>query len=151
MQHSEPGFEGLLRAWLVRQYFEPLEAIAEEYHDSLGPSLGKRLAQDHGLRWYNLDMTTDEKLKAGILNEQRSRPISQDSLAYRVPSDEVREAAWVEKLFSSGSITQTTLVICGYVHFDCLVARLREKGHSVDARVYLETVPEIRLLRRPDD
>jgi|SRR5271157_4440330 len=150
MQSSEPGFEGLLRALLGRQYFAPLDAVAEEYHDKLGPSLGQRLAQEHGLRWYNLDMTTEEKSNAGILEEQRSRPISQDSLAYRVPSDEIREAAWVEKLLNSGAQTQTALVICGYVHFDSLVKRLRAGGHLVDARVYLETVPEIRPLRRPD-
>lgn len=101
------------------------------------------------MRWYNLDMTTEEKSSSGILQEQRSRPFSQDFLAYRVPSDEVREAAWVEKLLNSGSEMRTTLVICGYVHFDCLVKRLRAKGHVVDARVYLETVPEIRPLHRP--
>jgi hypothetical protein len=148
MQNSEAGFEGLLRAWLSKKYFEPLEDIAEEYHDKLGPSLGQRLALEHRLRWYNLDMTAEEKAKAGILVEQRSRPISEDYLAYRVPSDEVREAAWVEKLLNSGS--RTSLVICGYVHFDCLLKRLRRAGHSVDSRVYLETVPEIRLYCNPN-
>jgi hypothetical protein len=36
MQNSEAGFEGLLRAWLSRQFFEPLGAIAEEYADAIG-------------------------------------------------------------------------------------------------------------------
>jgi hypothetical protein len=145
MQHTEAGFAALLRGWLGQRYFEPLEAIAEEYPNSLGPSLGQVLAQERGLRWYNLDMTTEEKANAGILEEQLTRPMFADFLSYRVPSDEIREQAWIRRLLSFGS--QTTLVICGYLHFASLVNRLRAQGHGVDARVYLETVPEIRLLQ----
>lgn len=147
MQHSEAGFEGLLRAWLAREFFEPLEAIAEEHieREHTHESIGQRLAHERDLRWYNLDMTSEEKQQAGILNEQRGRPMSEEEgLAYRVPSDDVREDAWIQKLTSSGS--GTTLVICGYLHFEPLVKRLRTKGHAVDKRVYLETVPEIRMI-----
>jgi hypothetical protein len=146
MQHSEPGLEGILRVWTSRQFFEPLAAIAEEYHEDIGDSIGQRLAAEHGLRWYNVDMTTDEKLKAGIREEQVSRPKSTEAVAYRVPSDEVRENAWIEKLLGSGS--ETAIVICGYVHFEPLVRKLKEKGHAVDRRVYLESVPEIRILAK---
>lgn len=144
MQDSEPGFEGLLRAWLDRQFFEPLEAIAEEHseREHTNRSIGQRLAHERGLRWYNLDMTSEEKHEAGILNEQRGRPISQETLAFRLPSDDVREEVWFKKLVASGS--GTTLVICGYLHFEPLVKRLREHGCAVDKRIYLETVPEIR-------
>ncbi len=144
MQNSEAGFEALLRAWLDRRFFEPLEAIAEEYAENIGESVAQRLARERNLLWYNLDMTTDEKHKAGILAEQRNRPISTDTLAYRVQSDKVRESAWFDKLVGSGS--RTTVVICGYVHFESLVRRLRADGHAVDSRVYLDCVPEIRDL-----
>jgi hypothetical protein len=36
MQHSEPGFEGMLNAWASKQFFEPLVAIVEEYDDQIG-------------------------------------------------------------------------------------------------------------------
>jgi hypothetical protein len=147
MQNSEPGFDGMLRAWASTHLIEPLVAIAEEYHDKIGSSIGKRLAAELGVRWYNVDMTTQDKHKAGILEEQRSRPISTDDIAYRVPSDDVREQAWIEKLISSGS--GTTIVICGYLHFEPLVRKLRADGHTVDARVYLDWVPEIRELPKP--
>src|SRR5450759_3872767 len=39
------------------------------------------------------------------------------------------------KLINSAS--GTTLVICGYLHYESLVRKLREKGHTVDRRVYL--------------
>jgi hypothetical protein len=38
----------------------------------------------------------------------------------------------------------TILIICGYLHFEALVQKLKVKGHSVDKRVYLETVPLIK-------
>jgi len=147
MQHSDPGFEGLLRGWLEQDYFEPLRAIAEEYHDLLADSVAQRLAKELGVRWFNLDMSTEEKHKAGILAEQRSRPISTDTLTYRLPSDDTREAAWVDKLINSGS--PTTIVICGFLHFTALLNALKSGGHAVDARVYLETVPEVRILNSP--
>lgn len=144
MQHSEAGFEGLLKGLLDMRYLEPLTAIAEEFHEAVGDSsVAMRLASERHLYWYNLNMTTQEKQAASILEEQRNRPdMFQEVTAYRVPSDDVREAAWVEKLI--GSASGTTLVICGYCHLEPLVRRLREAGHNVDQRVYLEIVPAIK-------
>jgi hypothetical protein len=144
MQDSEPGFEGLLRALLAQKYLEPLTAIAEEYHDKLGESFAHRLARELGLRWFNVDMSTEEKRQSGILHEQLNRPgMFQEAITFRVPSDDAREQAWVDKLLKSKT-TGTTLVICGYLHFEALVQKLRAGGHAVDKRVYLETVPTIR-------
>jgi hypothetical protein len=92
-------------------------------------------------------MTSEEKYESGILAEQRSRPISQGGVAYRVPSDEVREDFWVDKLATGGP--GTTIVICGYVHSASLARKLRTRDHTVDERVYLETVPEIKRLNAP--
>jgi hypothetical protein len=144
-QHSESGFEALLQDWLKRVYFEPLTAIAEEFHDAIGSSsIAQRLANQYGLHWYNLDMTTLEKQSAGILEEQLNRPgMFQELSACRLPSDDIRENAWVEKL--SETTSGTTLVICGYLHFEPLAQKLRAKGYTLDKRVYLETVPTIKL------
>lgn len=145
MQSSEEGFEALLRAWLKQRYFEPLTAIAEEYHEALGnSSVAQQLAKEHQLHWYNLDMTTQEKKDAGILEEQLNRPgMFQAAITCRIPSDDVREQHWVEKLTHLAS--GTTLVICGYLHFESLVQKLRARGYTVDKRVYLETVPTIKI------
>ena len=72
---------------MAQKYFEPLQAIAEEYHDKLNGSICQRLAEEHHLRWYNLDMTTEEKHQAGILQQQFGRPISSETVAYRIPSE----------------------------------------------------------------
>jgi hypothetical protein len=143
-QNKEAGLGGLLSALLNQRYLEPLCAIAEEHAEAIGMSMGQQLAEQKRLAWYNVDMTSEEKYKAGILAEQRSRPISQGGVAYRVPSDEVREDFWVSKLAAAGS--GTTIVICGYLHSASLARKLRARGHAVDERVYLETVPEIKHL-----
>ena len=150
MQNGEPGFEGLLRGLLGQRYFEPLTAVAEEYGNALGTSCAERLAREHNLRWFNLDMTTEEKWKAGILEDQLNRPgMFQEGTTRRVASDEIRERAWVEKLEKLA--TGTTLIICGYLHFEPLVQKLRTSGHCVDKRVYLETVPTITLPEAKED
>lgn len=144
VQQSDRGFEGLLRGLIAPEYFEPLKAIAEEYGDKIGTSICQVIAKEQGLLWYNLDVTSAERQAAGILAEQQNRPgMFQEAVTYRIPSDDVREDAWVQKLVSSAS--GTTLAVCGYLHFESLVQKLRAKGHLVDKRVYLETVPEIRI------
>jgi hypothetical protein len=144
MQNSDLGFEGLLRGLAQEQYFERLTDIFEEYHENIGASsVAKRLAHDRQLRWTNLDMTIAEKQEAGILTEQLNRPgMFQENVTYRLPSDQVREEAWVVKLTHAKA--GTALVICGYLHFESLVHMLRAQGHRVDKRVYLETIPTIK-------
>jgi hypothetical protein len=145
MQHSESGLEALIRAFLQLRYIEPLHGIAEEYSDNIGESIAQRIVKEQdGLRWYNVDMTKEEKQAAGILEEQCARPASKDGVVFRLPSDDVREDAWVDKLLNFGS--GTTLVICGYLHCQSLAVKLRHKGCAVDQRVYVEIVPQIRLL-----
>jgi hypothetical protein len=149
VQQAEKGFEGLLRGLIEREFFEPLKAIAEEYADNIGTSICQRLAGERGLLWYNLDMTSEEKRAVGILAEQLGRPMMfQESVAVRLPSDDVREDPWAKKL--SSSAPGTTLAVCGYLHFESLVQKLRAAGHIVDKRVYLETVPEIRAISSLD-
>jgi hypothetical protein len=144
MQHSEAGLKGLLQAWMAIRFTEPLTAVAEEFHENIGTtSVAQELAQDRRLTWFNIDMTTEEKQAAGILEEQRNRPAPQENVSYRIPSDEIREDAWVEKLINGE--TGTIIVVCGYAHFESLVEKLRARGHAVDKRVYLDTVPTVAL------
>jgi hypothetical protein len=141
-QPSDCGLEALLRAFLHRRYYEPLIAIAEEWDTTKGESIGQRLARRHKLRWYNPDLTNEEKVAEGIWDEQADRRRLRG--VFRVPSDTARETAWVEKL--TESTDGTTVVLCGYLHFDALASRLRAAGHAVETRVYVDVVPEIRSL-----
>jgi hypothetical protein len=145
-QRREPGLCGLLRALLGQRYVVEFGAIAEELHEDIGgPTIAQLLAKRYKLCWYNLDMTMVEKQEAGIWKEQKSRPtLCAATTVWRVPSDGLREDAWVAKLIASPSCN--TLVICGYLHLEALAKRLTAGGCTVDKRVYLETVPTIQLM-----
>jgi hypothetical protein len=143
LQRADPGLEGLIRGWRDYHYTEPIVAIAEEHSEkTIGDSIGRRLAKERNLCWYDIDMTDEEKRDAGILVEQRNRPPVQGNTVFRVPSDEVRENHFVKKL-TSPAAAGTTLVICGYLHQESLVKKLKKHG-AVDQRTYLETGLEIR-------
>jgi hypothetical protein len=126
-QAHDPGLEAILRTWIESRFVEPLSAIAEEYHDQIGSSVAQRLAAECRIKWFNIDMTMQEKHDAGILNEQAARPgLFHGTGMYRIPSDDVREDAWVEKLTQATS--DTTIVICGYLHCEPLVQKLRVRA-----------------------
>jgi hypothetical protein len=144
-QGIDRGLAGLLRGLLSLQYCEPVRAIAEEYHEKMGASVAQRVARDSSLDWYNVDMTDEEKRRAGIFEEQCWR--RDNAPMTRVPSDDVREEAWIAKL---GTGPWTTFLLCGYLHFEPLIAKLRVKGYVTSQRVYVETVPEIKTIARSE-
>ncbi len=143
-QENSPELEAILRSLARSRFIPTLGAFAEEYLERLGAeSVAQRLAKQLQIPWFNIDMTASERSEAGIYQAQSSRPgMFQANITYRIPSDEVREDAWLGKLVTNAS--GTMIVICGYLHFDSLTNKLRARGHMVDQRVFLETVPEIR-------
>jgi hypothetical protein len=143
-QETNAELEAILRTLAQSRFVEPLGAFGEEYSDrAANPSIARRLAKELQIEWFNIDMALHERVEAGIFEAQRNRPgMFQSHITYRIPSDDVREEAWIKKLIQSAS--GTTIVVCGYLHFEALAQKLRAKGHVVDQRVFLETVPEIR-------
>lgn len=143
-QEKGPELEAILRSLARSRFIASLSAFAEEYSEQIGiESLAQKLAKELEIRWFNIDMTTQERSEAGILEAQSNRPgMFQPNVTYRIPSDDIREDAWVEKLVRN--TFGTTIVVCGYLHCESLARKLRAKGYTVDQRVFLETVPEIR-------
>lgn len=143
-QENNAELEAILRTLAQSRFVEPLGAFAEEYSDSIGnSSIAHRLAKEFQIQWYNVDMTLQERVDAGILEAQSNRPgMFQSHITYRIPSDDIREEAWIRKLLQED--LGTTIVVCGYLHFESLAQKLRTAGHTIDQRVFLETVPEIR-------
>jgi hypothetical protein len=105
----------------------------------MGKSVAQCIAVEHHIEWLSVDMTPEEKVAAGISEEQRAR--RESGRQVRAPSDEIREQAWIEKLEASGK--QHVLVVCGYLHLEVLVQKLKFRGHETGQRVYLEIVPDI--------
>ena len=149
LQERDPGLEGLLRALVEEKFIEPLTAIGEEFARKTSEiTIAKSVADAAGLRWFNIDMTLEERQEAGILEDLRSRPISTEKICSRVFSDDIREEEWVRRLTESEQ--GTIIVVCGYLHSDALLERLRSRGHTVDQRVYLQTIPQIKHFIAPD-
>jgi hypothetical protein len=144
IQPGEVGFEAMLDAFVKKRWILPLRYIAEEYAPNLGETAAQRIAKESDLNWYNLDLSHDERIAVGILEEQQRRPACKDNVAYRVPSDDVRENAWVEKVLDSGRGC-TTIAICGFCHFESFVQKLEARGCTLGLRVYLEYPLQIKL------
>jgi hypothetical protein len=142
-QESCPELGAILESLARSRSGMPVGAIAEEYLEGVGAdTVAQKLARQLGVPWFSIEMTTQERLDAGILEAQSNRPgMFQQHISCRIPSDDLREEAWVSKLLSRSS--GTTIVVCGYLHWAALVMKLRARGHTVDQRVFLETVPQI--------
>lgn len=144
LQENNAELEAILRSLAQSRFVEPLGAFAEESSEHAGsPSVAHRLANELQIEWFNIDMTVQERVDAGIFEAQSDRPgMFQSHITYRIPSDDIREEFWITKLLHG--TYGTTIVVCGYLHCEALVQKLRAKGHVVDQRVFLETVPEIK-------
>jgi hypothetical protein len=139
-QQRDVGLHHLLESFFELQYFAgPIQLIAEESDNRWGNSVARNIAVEHHIEWLSVDMTPEEKAAAGIAEEQPAR--RESGRQVRVPSDDIREQAWVEKLEASGK--EHILVVCGYLHLEGLVQKLKIRGHETAQRVYLETVPDI--------
>jgi hypothetical protein len=99
-QENNLELEAILQSLAGSRFVVPLNAIAEEYSERLGSeSVAQRLAKQLQIPWFNMDMTTQERSEAGILETQSNRPgMFQPDITYRIPSDDIREESWVDKL-----------------------------------------------------
>ena len=139
-QQRDLGLHRLLESFFEMRYFAgPIQLMAEEWHEQWGKSVAQNIAVEHHIEWLSVDMTPEEKIAAGIAEEQRTR--RESGRQVKVPSDEIRVQAWVEKLEASGK--EHILVVCGYLHLEDLVQKLKIRGHETAQRVYLESVPDI--------
>jgi len=139
-QLRDLGLQRLLESFFEMKYFAgPIQLIAEEWDEQWGKSAAHKIADEHRIDWLSVDMAPEEKVEAGIADEQRTR--RESGRQVRVPSDEIREQAWIEKLETCGE--KHVLVVCGYLHLDGLVRKLKMRGHETAQRVYLESVPDI--------
>src|SRR5229473_8617962 len=125
-QQRDVGLQRLLESFFELKYYAgPIQLIAEEWDEQWGKSLAQKIAAEHNIEWLSVDMTPGEKVAAGIAEEQRTR--RESGRQVKVPSDEIRVQAWMEKLEATGK--NHVLVVCGYLHLDDLVRKLKMCGH----------------------
>jgi hypothetical protein len=108
------------------------DLIAEEANTS-------EITVARSLGGLNMDMSTPERIAAGIDNELRNRPwrfiVQGDSVVgeirdYLPKADAIREAHWVAFILNQRA--SSAIVLCGLLHMQLLAAKLREKGCQVE-------------------
>lgn len=119
-------------------------ALIAEENRLFRDTVSKRLADSRGLSWIQIDMSIDERLKAGIYEKLANRmqirrydadgnPIMANRYAER--EDGIREEWWLNKI--EGAIKSgTVLVVCGCLHVGPLSLKAENRGHKIVARVF---------------
>src|ERR1022692_1181172 len=74
-----------------------------------------------------IDMQEDERVRAGIYDEQENR-----NGDVRLPSDDIREDYWIKQISEEAKETDSVLVICGWKHLQQLAAKFRRAGRDVE-------------------
>ena len=124
---------------------ERVTLIAEEYPFA-SISAARRMAQSKGIAWVQIDMNTEERVKAGIYEklcnrmqirayDERGMPLL--ALRYAPNEDGVREEFWLDRI-AEHQIEATILVICGAVHARPLANKAEQRGHDTSLRFFPE-------------
>jgi hypothetical protein len=89
--------------------------------------------------WKNINMTSQERLEAGIWEALLYRPQDIDNergvrIDHRIPEDDTREHFFKDEIIRTAIETKAKaiLVLCGDAHTEALSAKLKADGHDVD-------------------
>lgn len=130
--------EALLRRAIAER---TVQFIGEESHPN-AVTIAKQLADAHSPRipWKNIDMSDDQRKKAGIDEALRNRPCNTEMrggktfiIEHRIPEDETREEYFIEQAKRSAGDAQSILILCGDLHVEALKEKLERDGlHRVE-------------------
>jgi RecB family endonuclease NucS len=115
---------------------EQVTLIGEEHRPS-SISVARHVAQSKGVPWVQIDMNTEERLKAGIeaklLNRMQIRYEADGTvtprLRYAPKEDGMREEFWLDRI-AERQTGGTALVVCGALHARKVSEKARQKGHD---------------------
>jgi hypothetical protein len=139
-----------LIAELVEQ--EHVTVIAEE-NRPLSHTLGKQVSESMHLSWLQIDMSIEDRIKAGIDGKLANRMQIRRYNEYGYPEmanryapreDGIREEFWLDRIEGAGK-DGTVLVICGCLHCVPLSEKAEKRGHRIVAKLfYPEKLSELK-------
>jgi len=117
--------------------------IAEENRFRLH-TIGYEVAESSGIPWVQIDMSTEQRIEAGIYDklsnrmqirgyESNGQPIQ--AIRYAPVEDGIREEFWldrIEEFWNGGRV----LVICGCLHCVPFSDRAARRGHKVLSKAF---------------
>jgi len=152
-QACDPGLKALVTR-AVQDYEVTL--MAEE-NRLMSNTVARDVAAAAGTRWLQIDMSIEERIKAGIQQKLEQRlsddaPIHFDSdgEAYMEPryaprEDGIREHHWLDRIEDAAE-AGTALIVCGFVHLNPFSEKVEKRGHSVIAKlVYPDCVRQLKI------
>jgi hypothetical protein len=109
--------------------------IGEEYPFST-ISVARQVAESKSVPWIQIDMDTEQRLKAGIYEHLQNRmQIRYEAdgtltqrLRYAPKEDGIREEFWLERIEEHAD--RTALLICGAIHARTVSKKATRKGHD---------------------
>lgn len=131
---------------------EQVTLIAEE-NRPLSNTLGKQVSESMNLPWLQIDMSIEDRIKAGIdgklSNRMQIRGYNEDgdpkmAIRYAPREDGIRENFWLDRIEGAGK-NGTVLVICGCLHCVPLSEKAEKRGHRIVAKLfYPENLSELK-------
>lgn len=149
LQPRDQGLKELIVDLAVRKR---VTMIAEEnrIHSS---TVAQEVAESMALAWVQIDMSTEERVKAGIFDKLSDRMQIRGYDAIGVPivairyapvEDGIREEFWLDRIEEAGS-NGTVLVICGCLHRDPFSEKAMKRGHDIVSKLFHpESLSEIK-------
>ncbi len=117
--------------------------IAEE-NRPLSNTLGRQVSESMNLPWIQIDMSIEDRIKAGIdgklANRMQIRGYNEYgdpkmAIRYAPVEDGIREEFWLDRIEEAAN-KGTVLVICGCLHCGPLSEKAEKRGHKIVAKVF---------------
>ncbi|HEY1659948.1 MAG TPA: hypothetical protein VGG14_16465 [Candidatus Sulfotelmatobacter sp.] len=140
LQGRDQRLESLIVELIER---EAVTMIAEE-NRVYAVTLGRQVAESLSLPWVQIDMTLEDRVKAGIdgklANRMQIRRYNDDgypemAIRYATREDGMREEFWLDRIEAAAK-GGTVLVICGCLHCVPLSQKAEKRGHSIVAKLF---------------
>jgi hypothetical protein len=149
LQCHDRRLQGLIVELVQR---ERVTMIAEE-NRPLSNRIGRQVSQSLALPWIQIDMSIEDRIKAGIdgklTNRMQIRGYNEygdpvPAIRYAPAEDGMREEFWLDRI--EATIEKgTVLVICGCLHCVPLSEKAEKRGHRIVSRLfYPENLSELK-------
>ncbi len=139
LQCHDEDLKALIKEIVAR---EGVTFVAEENRPQLN-TLARQVSDSMGLRWVQIDMSIEDRVKAGIDGKLANRmqlrydasgnPTS--AVRYAPVEDGIREEFWLDRI-QEASDDRTGLVICGCLHCLPLAEKAEKRGHEVLSKIF---------------
>lgn len=122
---------------------ERVTMIAEE-NRPLSNTIGRQVSESLTLPWIQIDMSIEDRVKAGIdgklANRMQIRGYNEYgdpvlAIRYAPVEDGIREEFWLDKIEAARE-KGTVLVICGCLHCVPLSEKAERRGHRIASRLF---------------